>query len=67
MNLMDDLLSQLPNGRLQEVRIGAFWTAVVVDVAGRQQCGLASTLRGITITTAVGRPCRPCRPPAAGL
>ena len=23
--------------------MGAFWTAVVVDVAGRRQCGLAST------------------------
>lgn len=45
MNLIDDLLAELPHGRLQDVRIGAFWTAVVVDVAGQQQCGLASTLR----------------------
>lgn len=45
MKLIDDLLSELPNGPVQDVRIGAFWTAVVVDVAGRRRCGLASTLR----------------------
>lgn len=45
MNLIDDLLAELPHGRLKDVRIGAFWTAVVVEMAGRQQCGLASTLR----------------------
>lgn len=45
MNLIDDLLNKLPNGPVQDVRIGAFWTAVVVDVAGQRRCGLASTLR----------------------
>lgn len=44
---MDDLLAALPgNASVQEVRVGAFWTAVVVEREGRQRCGLASTLRG---------------------
>lgn len=46
MKLIDDLLSTLPDGAVQDVRIGAFWTAVVVDVADQRRCGLASTLRG---------------------
>jgi uncharacterized protein (DUF4213/DUF364 family) len=45
MSLIDDLLATLPDGPVQEVRVGAFWTAVVVEVAARQSCGLASTLR----------------------
>jgi hypothetical protein len=45
MNLIDNLLTQLPDGTIQDVRIGPFWTAVVVDIAGRRSCGLASTLR----------------------
>ena len=45
MNLIDDLLATLPNGSIQEVRVGAFWTAVVVETAGQLRCGLASTLR----------------------
>lgn len=44
MNLVDDLLTTLPAGTLLELRVGAFWTAVVADVNGRRQCGLASTL-----------------------
>lgn len=46
MKLIDDLLTALPDGVVQDIRIGAFWTAVVVDVVGQQRCGLASTLRG---------------------
>jgi hypothetical protein len=46
MKLIDDLLTTLPDGVVQDVRIGAFWTAVVVDVVGQRRCGLASTLRG---------------------
>lgn len=45
MNLIDNLLGELPDDQVQDVRIGAFWTAVVVDVAGQRRCGLASTLR----------------------
>lgn len=45
MGLVDELLDTLPEGVLKVVRIGAFWTAVVVEVDGQQRCGLASTLR----------------------
>jgi uncharacterized protein (DUF4213/DUF364 family) len=46
MNLVDDLLVTLPDGQLKDVRVGAFWTAVVAEVGGVRACGLASTLRG---------------------
>ena len=45
MNLIDDLLTSLPDGPVKDVRVGAFWTAVVVEVDGVRRCGLASTLR----------------------
>ncbi len=45
-NIMDDILTTLPDGATREVRIGAFWTAVVADVDGHRRCGLAATLRG---------------------
>ncbi|MBC8449678.1 MAG: DUF364 domain-containing protein [Chloroflexi bacterium] len=47
MSITDDLLATLPDdATVQEVRIGAFWTAVVVERGGRRCCGLASALRG---------------------
>jgi len=45
MNLTDDLLKSLPDGRVIEVRIGTHWTVVVVEESGELRCGLASTLR----------------------
>ena len=45
-NLIDDLLRDLPAGKIIDVCIGLNWTAVVVKVAGELRCGLASTLRG---------------------
>ncbi len=45
MNIIDDLLATLPDGPVRDLRVGAFWTAVVVEVAGHRRCGLASTLR----------------------
>jgi uncharacterized protein (DUF4213/DUF364 family) len=45
MKLIDELLATLPDGPVRDVRIGAFWTAVVVEVMGQPCCGLASTLR----------------------
>jgi uncharacterized protein (DUF4213/DUF364 family) len=42
-----DLLAALPgDAPVLRVCMGAFWTAVVVERAGRPRCGLASTLRG---------------------
>ncbi|MCS7260742.1 MAG: DUF364 domain-containing protein [Anaerolineae bacterium] len=46
MSLLDDLLATLPDGIVREVRVGAFWTAVVAEVQGRRRCGLAATLVG---------------------
>jgi hypothetical protein len=45
MNLIDELLTVLPDGLVQDVRVGTLWTAVVVEVEGGRRCGLASTLR----------------------
>ena len=44
MGLIDNLMRVLPDGRLVDIRIGLHWTAVVVDVDGKRQCGLASTV-----------------------
>ena len=44
MQILTDLLTSLPDGRVLDVRIGLHWTAVVVDVDGEQRCGLSSTL-----------------------
>ncbi len=46
MKLINDLLATLPDGPVQDVRVGAFWTGVVVEVADQARCGLASTMRG---------------------
>jgi uncharacterized protein (DUF4213/DUF364 family) len=44
MNLVEDLLTTLPDGRVVHVNIGLHWTAVVVEVDDQPRCGLASTL-----------------------
>jgi uncharacterized protein (DUF4213/DUF364 family) len=43
--ILDDLLRDLPEGRVHRVLIGLHWTAVVAEIEGEQRCGLASTLR----------------------
>ena len=46
MNIIDRLLASLQtDAPVREVRMGAFWTAIVLDTAP-PRCGLASTLRG---------------------
>jgi uncharacterized protein len=45
VGLLDDLIAAVPDGAVEDVRIGAFWTAVVVGIRGRRQCGLAASLR----------------------
>jgi hypothetical protein len=44
MKMLAELFTNLPDGKVVDVRIGLHWTAVVVEVAGIRQCGLASTL-----------------------
>jgi uncharacterized protein (DUF4213/DUF364 family) len=42
--LRDGLIANIQPGRLRDIRIGVHWTAVVVEIGGRRQCGLSSTL-----------------------
>lgn len=44
MEILGDILKSLPDGKVLDVHIGLHWTAVMVDVDGMHQCGLASTL-----------------------
>ncbi len=46
MTIIDELLATLPEGQVLDVRVGAFWAAVMVEAEGRQRCGLASTPHG---------------------
>ena len=46
MSILDEILVTLPEGAIREVRVGAFWTAVVAEVQRQRRCGLASTLTG---------------------
>ncbi len=46
MKMFSEMLSRLPDGKIVDVRIGLHWTAVVIEVEDRRQCGLASTLFG---------------------
>lgn len=43
--LIDELLAALPDALVLDVTVGLFWTAVVVEIAGKRRCGLASSLR----------------------
>jgi uncharacterized protein (DUF4213/DUF364 family) len=45
MPIIQDLLNTLSDAPIREVRVGAFWTAVVADIEEGWRCGLASTLR----------------------
>jgi len=43
--VIDNLLDSIGDGLVREIRVGAFWTAVVVEADGKRRCGLASNLR----------------------
>ena len=43
--MIDELLDSLTDGPVLDVRIGAFWTAIAVEVNGTRRCGLAASLR----------------------
>jgi uncharacterized protein (DUF4213/DUF364 family) len=45
--IVEQILGTLEEASLEHVRIGAFWTAVVVSRRGQQRCGLASTTLGV--------------------
>ncbi len=42
--LYDSLLARAGDGVVLDVRMGAFWTAVVAQVDGEQRCGLAASM-----------------------
>jgi len=44
MELLSEIINDLPDGRVQSVCIGLNWTAVVIESGGIKQCGLSSTL-----------------------
>ncbi len=45
MKLIEQLLTKISDGTVEDVRVGAFWTAVAVRVHGELRAGLASTMR----------------------
>ena len=45
MELLPNLLRDLPRGVVTDVRIGIHWTAVCIQSGGKEKCGLASTLQ----------------------
>jgi uncharacterized protein (DUF4213/DUF364 family) len=44
MKLIEDVLSTLVDAKINEIRIGLHWTAVIVERSGKLSCGLASTV-----------------------
>ncbi len=38
------LLPALPNGRILDIHMGLYWTAVLAEVDGETRCGLAATV-----------------------
>ena len=44
MKFLSQIIETLPDGRVIEVCIGIYWTAVVVEVADQRMCGLCATL-----------------------
>lgn len=46
MEILQMLLENLPDARVLDVRVGLHRTAVVVERAGKRNCGLGSTLTG---------------------
>lgn len=43
MSIYDELIAALPEGRVVNVTIGLFWTAVCVELGGELRCGLAAS------------------------
>jgi uncharacterized protein (DUF4213/DUF364 family) len=43
--ILSAILRTLPNASVKGVYIGLHWTAVVVEKEGKQQCGIAATLK----------------------
>jgi len=46
LSILDEFITTLADAPVRQVCVGAFWTAVVVEVDGQLRCGLAASLRG---------------------
>ncbi|MBN1265163.1 MAG: DUF364 domain-containing protein [Anaerolineales bacterium] len=44
MALLENVMSQMQEGKILSVTIGTHWTGVVVQVEGERRCGLSSTI-----------------------
>ncbi len=42
--LFERLLPTLPDGKVLDILVGMYWTAVAIEVDGKPQCGLAATV-----------------------
>jgi uncharacterized protein (DUF4213/DUF364 family) len=42
MKIIEEIEAGLPEGKIEDIRIGEHWSAVLVDVDGQKRCGLAS-------------------------
>lgn len=42
MKIIDEIEAGLPEGTIEDIRIGEHWSAVLVSVDGQKRCGLAS-------------------------
>lgn len=45
MDILEKIIASLPDGKVLDVWIGLHWTAVTIEVNGKQQCGLSATMR----------------------
>ncbi len=43
-SLFSRLLPTLPEGKILDIHVGLYWTAVLVEVDGQTRCGLAATM-----------------------
>jgi uncharacterized protein (DUF4213/DUF364 family) len=44
MKIIDELLTNIPEGKVLDISVGIHWTAVLMEVNGAVQCGLSSTV-----------------------
>jgi uncharacterized protein (DUF4213/DUF364 family) len=42
MQLLREIITDLPDGEVEQICVGSHWTAVVVNLDGERRCGLAS-------------------------
>jgi uncharacterized protein (DUF4213/DUF364 family) len=54
MSILSEVITSLPDGKVEQAVIGAHWTAVVAEANGSRCCGLASNLtKGLQVDDAL--------------